>query len=142
MILMKASVIIRLLCFYLLFHMKYFAYFLGRANLRNNSLLVRTISILICRSDKWRIHFLVKLHGKPFPTACLNKIKVLIGKHFFCHFKNNLGTHLTHFQPFVAFDVETSNLFCSANQVTGFYMECNTGLKWVKGTLIPMWKLG
>ena len=60
-------------------------------------LLVRTISILICRSDKWRIHFLVKLHGEPCLTVCLNKIKVLIGKHFFCYFKENLGTNLTHF---------------------------------------------
>ena len=121
---------------------KHFPYFLGTASLRNNSLLVRTVSIVICRSDKWRIYFLVKLHSKPFPTACLNKIKVLIGKHFFHHFKNNLGTHLTHFLRCVAFDVETSNSFCSVNQVTGFYMKCNTGLKWVKGTLIPMWKLG
>ena len=27
-------------------------------------------------------------------TACLNQIKVLIGQHFFCYFKENLGTHL------------------------------------------------
>ena len=26
--------------------------------------------------------------------------------------------------------------------MTGFYMECNTGIKYVKGTLIQMWKLG
>ena len=26
---------------------------------------------------------------------------------------------------------ETSHLFCSANQMTGFSMKCNTGLKWV-----------
>ena len=26
---------------------------------------------------------------------------------------------------------ETSHLFCTANQMAGFYMECNTGLKWV-----------
>ena len=35
-----------------------------------------------------------KLHGEVCLTACLNKIKVLIGKHFFRQFKDNLGTHL------------------------------------------------
>ena len=78
---------------------KHFAYFLGTANLKKNSLLVRTISIVIFRSDKWRIHFLVKLHDKPCLTACLTKIKALIGKHFFRYFKENFGTHLTHFSP-------------------------------------------
>ena len=29
----------------------------------------------------------------------------------------------------VAFHTETSHLICSANQITGFYMECNVGLK-------------
>ena len=37
------------------------------------------------------------------------------------------------FQPSLAFHTETSHLFCSADQMTGFYMECNTGLKWIKG---------
>ena len=36
---------------------------------------------------------------------------------------------LNPFQPSVAFQIETSHLICSANQVTGFYMKCNTGLK-------------
>ena len=36
------------------------------------------------------------------------------------------------FQLSVAFHIETSHLIYHANQVTGFYMECNTGLKWVK----------
>ena len=30
------------------------------------------------------------------------------------------------------FDVETSHLFCRARQMTGFYIKCNTGMKWVK----------
>ena len=47
--------------------------------------------------DKWRIYLLVKLHDEVCLTAYLNKIKVLIGKHFFCYFKKNLGTYLkTH----------------------------------------------
>ena len=56
---------------------KNFVNFLGTANIRNNSLLVRAISIVI-----YWIHFLVKLHGEPWLSACLNKIKVLPGKHF------------------------------------------------------------
>ena len=36
------------------------------------------------------------------------------------------------FQPNVGFHVETSQLFCSANQMTGFNMKCSTGLNWVK----------
>ena len=97
---------------------KNFVYFLGTPNLRNNSLLIRTISIVCTipcqrrfvpnsifigvvlerslyenscsesflknrRSDKWRIYFLLKFHDELCLTACLNKIKVLIGKHFF-----------------------------------------------------------
>ena len=36
------------------------------------------------------------------------------------------------FRPSVVFHIETSHLFCSAKQMTGFYMKRNTGLKWVK----------
>ena len=35
---------------------------------------------------------LVNLHGEVCLTACLNKIKVLIGKYFFHYYKENLGT--------------------------------------------------
>ena len=94
-----------------------FCLLLWTANLRNNSLLGRTISItciIPCqifiapfffftgvvlgrdfrgqwllwiflqnpRSDKWRIYLSVKLHGEVCLAACLNKIKVLKGKHF------------------------------------------------------------
>ena len=31
------------------------------------------------------------------------------------------------FQGGVAFYIETSHLFCSAKQMTGFYTKCNTG---------------
>ena len=33
------------------------------------------------------------------------------------------------FQSSVAFHIETSHLICIANQMTGVYMECSTGLK-------------
>ena len=44
------------------------------------------------------------------------------------------------FQLSVAFRMETSHLICSANQMTGFYMECNTGVKWVNkvSVLFPL----
>ena len=32
------------------------------------------------------------------------------------------------FQSSVAFNMETSYLICTANQMTGFYMKCNTGM--------------
>ena len=35
------------------------------------------------------------------------------------------------FQPGVAFDIETIRLIGTANQMTGFFMKCNTGMKWV-----------
>ena len=76
---------------------KHLGYVLVITNLRNNFLLVKTISIVISRIDKWKIHSLKMLHDKPCLTTCLNKIKVLIGKHFFCYFNENLGKHLTHF---------------------------------------------
>ena len=41
-------------------------------------------------------------------------------------------TDIDPFQPSVAFQIETSHLFRSANQMTGVHMKCNTGLKWVK----------
>ena len=35
------------------------------------------------------------------------------------------------FKPSAAFHIETSQLFCFAKQVTGFYMKSNNGLKWI-----------
>ena len=36
------------------------------------------------------------------------------------------------FQPSIAFHIETSHFISAANQITGFYMKCKTGMKWVK----------
>ena len=48
----------------------------------------------------------------------------------FCWQINTLKfIYLNLFQPSVAFYIETSHLFCSAKEMTGFYMKCNTGLK-------------
>ena len=37
------------------------------------------------------------------------------------------------FQSSVVFHIETTYLIYRANQMTGSYMKCNTGQKWVKG---------
>ena len=42
-----------------------------------------------------------------------------------------LGIILNLFLHSVACYIETSHLICTANQMTGFYTECNTGLNWV-----------
>ena len=34
----------------------------------------------------------------------------------------------------MAFHIENSHLLCSVSQITGFYTECNTGLKWINPT--------
>ena len=44
-------------------------------------------------------------------------------------FLHIIETEFTSFIFSVAFHIETSHLICIANQMTGFYMECNTGLK-------------
>ena len=36
------------------------------------------------------------------------------------------------FQLSVAVHLETSHLICNTNEMTDFYMKCNTGLKWQK----------
>ena len=65
------------------------------------------------------------------PDALHRKIKFSI-KDFFI-FCAVTGSKLTLFiQPSVAFHIETSHLFCSAKQKTGFYMKCNIVLNWVK----------
>ena len=46
--------------------------------------------------------------------------------------KNTSGWLLLSFQPKVVFHIETIDLICNANQVTDFYMECYTGLKYVR----------
>ena len=39
----------------------------------------------------------------------------------------NRSINLLH--PSVVFHIETSHLICCADQMTGFYMKCKTGLK-------------
>ena len=46
---------------------------------------------------------------------------------------------LSWFQPSVAFHIETSQLFCSAKQMAGFYIKRNTRLKWVNVMSNSLW---
>ena len=40
---------------------------------------------------------------------------------------------LTHYRySSIAFHIEATHLICTAKQMTGFCMECKTGLKWLK----------
>ena len=39
---------------------------------------------------------------------------------------------LNSLHPSVVFHIENNHLICKTNQMTGFYIQCNTGLKWVK----------
>ena len=52
----------------------------------------------------------------------------LYNSHFF---NNEPEQSISPFQPNVAFHIKTSHLTGSANQITGFRMKCNTGLKCV-----------
>ena len=45
---------------------------------------------------------------------------------------DHLQSLFNPFQPSVAFNIETSHFIYIANQMTGFLMKCNTGLKWLK----------
>ena len=49
----------------------------------------------------------------------------------------DLKDKLTHFSPL--FHIETSHLIWIANEVTGFYWEYNTWLKWLNGPT-PIWR--
>ena len=42
----------------------------------------------------------------------------------------NISAHFNPFQPSVAFHIKTNHLIFNANQMTGFFMKWNTGLKW------------
>ena len=41
------------------------------------------------------------------------------------------GLLVNPFQPSVAFYTKTSHMICGVNRMTGFYIKCNTGLKWI-----------
>ena len=60
--------------------------------------------------------------------------------HVRSHFISVCKSQFNPFQGSVAFHLETSHLFCRANQLTGFYMKRNTTLKWDKRLKVVSWK--
>ena len=48
-----------------------------------------------------------------------------------CEKLTNFSGAIDQFKTSVPFHLETSHLICNVNQMTGFYMKGNTGLKWV-----------
>ena len=46
----------------------------------------------------------------------------------------NIGAYWVNSFHSNVFHRETSNWFCTANQMTGFYMKCNNGMKWITQT--------
>ena len=45
--------------------------------------------------------------------------------------KHDARKYFNPSQPSAACHIEASNLIYTAHQMTGFYMKCNSGLKWV-----------
>ena len=65
----------------------------------------------------------VKVKCSLVKTMLMNTIPMLL------NLKNYLPpTRGFQFWLNVAFDIETSHMFCYAKQMTGFHMKCNSGL--------------
>ena len=47
------------------------------------------------------------------------------------HSTDKIQVWLFNLFQYVMFHIEASHLFCSAKQLSSFYMECNSVLKWV-----------
>ena len=72
-----------------------------------------TLLIFLKRNHAWHNHSL---------NLCL------ICSYIWHNFSLNVLTKV-FVQPSSYFFIETSHLICSVNQITGFYMKCDTGLK-------------
>ena len=53
-------------------------------------------------------------------------------KYLIC-FRSDKHVPFHTFQPSIVFHIGTNHLICPENQMTGFYMKCNIGLKQVNG---------
>ena len=54
------------------------------------------------------------------------------GSEYTSEYRSSTLYFFNPFHPSVAFHIETSHLICTANQMTGFYIKRNTGLKWIQ----------
>ena len=63
-------------------------------------------------------------------------VSLVISKNLWLHgSRGTSGPPINQFQPSVSFHIESNNLIFSANLMTGFYMNCKSGLKLFKGAL-------
>ena len=69
----------------------------------------------------------------PFPTGGCRTFawELAVSRLHYQHRFDCSQRRINSFQPIFAFLIETSHLFCSTKQLTGFYMKCSTGMKWV-----------
>ena len=74
------------------------------------------------------IHYLFRLYHmlKTSKISWRNTQKQCFCYRVFLHIHYSINL----FQPSFAFLMETSHLIWAANQMTGFHLKCNTGLKW------------
>ena len=82
----------------------------------------------------WKNLFLIlkKTPTQKFPVNIAKFLGTPILKNICKEHLVLLWIRVNPFQSNVPFHMETNNLICCANQMTGFHMEYNTGLKWVK----------
>ena len=81
------------------------------------------------------LHIRLPLSPRSFPDTSQNVMSSYFEfpRLLFSDVVTFLWNHVINsFQYIVAFVKKTSDLICSRNQMTGFYMKCNTGLKWIK----------
>ena len=98
----------------------------------------KKIKLQFCRCKMlkiWNSYFLAQV----LPSFSIQYQKTFVFVNLRKRNKNMFRcTFMYIFQPSAAFLIETSHLICSgklfscsANQMTGFFMKCNTWLKWV-----------
>ena len=55
-----------------------------------------------------------------------------LSSNFSLNFEHVVALYINIFQSIDVFHIETSHLICSPNQMTSFYIKCNTELKLIK----------
>ena len=105
----------------------------------------------LCSWDELWKHFTNLCEKKRSPKIKINTLVQHLKFCFYSFYSNftqrfeycNFTVSIFNFNPFqpsVALHRETSHLICAANQMNGFYIECNTLLKWVIQVFVH-WKV-
>ena len=106
---------------------------------RGSGIAVRQYALICKAISKAKVWVIVWLKKRYLLTYI--ELKIVPEATEFSYFENFRGYIFTKFlgcwlpnrcQSIVAIYIETSQLICRANQMTGFYMECNIELKCVK----------